>query len=90
MSYNCAVFGDGAKLVSSIISHVISRDLAETDEEEIEFLKASDRGSRLIGSCESLYARSCENHDWNFYTNNIRNYVDDNLKDKNYPSFLGI
>ena len=90
MSYNCAVFGDGAKLVSSIISHVISRDLAETDEEEIEFLKASDIGSRLIQSCESVYARSCQNHDWNFYTNNVRNYVHGNFKDKNYPSILSM
>ena len=43
MNYNCAVFGDGAKLVCTLVSHVVARDLAQSDNDEKTFLQAANR-----------------------------------------------
>ena len=83
MNYNCAVFGPGAKMVCSFATHVIARDLAKTDDEETELLFASENGSLMARSCESLYDLGCPAPYWRNYTNIIRNSVqydpDENL-----------
>ena len=75
MSYNCAMFGPGAELVCTFISHVISRDIAQSDKEESTLLNAAAKGSRMGRSCESWYGKYCTHNDWSNYTNNVKNFV---------------
>ena len=72
MNHNCALFGNGAKLVSTIVSNVIARNLSETDEEEEMFLIAAYNGDMLQQPCDYWYEATCPKKEWNSHTNNIK------------------
>ena len=72
MNHNCALFGNGAKLVSTIVSNVIARNLAETDEEEDMFLIAAYRDDMLLQPCDYWYRETCPKEEWTSHTNNIK------------------
>ena len=76
MNYNCAMFGNGSKLVSTIVSHVIARDFSDSNEEEEMFLTAAKRGSMLNKQCDQwieivnihmLYLYSVKNYIFYLY-----------------------
>ena len=88
MNHNCALFGNGAKLVSKIISNVIARDLSEVDEEENMLLKAANRGSRQTKSCRHWYEKACSTKELTLHTNNVKGYVKSLTHDTNVENHL--
>ena len=75
MNHNTAIFGSGAKLISTVVSHVIARDFSETDAEEEMFLKAARKGSSLEKQCHYWYEKACSTEEWDSHTNNIKKFV---------------
>ena len=72
MNNNCALFGNGAKLVSTIVSNVIARDLSETDQEEEMFEMAAYRGAMLQQPCDYWYKETCPKTQWTSHTNDVK------------------